>query len=87
LIDYIFLSNSCWLRERVIIVSAINLSDHLPVKMVCRIGVAINSDNVAGLSNVRPNFKNNFALLDFYLVIYLFFQNHCYKVIRNNIKQ
>jgi len=52
------------LREHVIIDSAINLSDHLPVKIVCRIGVAINSDNVAGLSNARPNFKNNFALLD-----------------------
>jgi len=33
--DYIFLSNSCWLREHVIIDSAMNLSDHLPVMTVC----------------------------------------------------
>jgi len=57
LIDYIFLSNSCWLRDHVIIDSAINLSDHLPVKIVCRTGCSINSVNVAVTSNTCANLK------------------------------
>jgi len=64
LIDYIFLSNSRWLREHVIIDSAINLSDHLPVKIVCQIGVSINSDNIAGTSIASTNLKKIFASLD-----------------------
>jgi len=64
LIDYIFLSNSCWLRDHVIIDSSINLSDHLPVKIVCRIGCSMNSVNVAATYNTCTNFKNNFAPLD-----------------------
>jgi len=52
------------LRKHVIIDFEINLSDHLPVKIVCRIGVDINSHNIAVTANASPNFKTKFASLD-----------------------
>jgi len=64
-IDYFFISDSCWLCSNLIIDSPINMSDHLPIKIVCCIGqntLYPGSAEETQSSLLEP--KNNIPSLD-----------------------